>query len=131
MTLGQCLEEIKRLYLNGSNELMTSIGFKVVREIKHNYFKGQEYPRKGWLLSLEPSGPYLVHKQARVCVPLDSNLVELGKRKKAVDLLEASKNERKRILESYEQYRQRLAMEEEMKKLKRLKSLSKGPTITQ
>lgn len=60
MTLGQCLEEIRKVFLGGSSELMSKVGMGLVREIKLNHYPDGDFPRKGWFLLMEQGSPVRV-----------------------------------------------------------------------
>ena len=73
MTLGQCLEEIRKSFLGGSTELMSKVGMGLIREIKVSHFPNGDFPRHGWFLLLEPVGPVRVSNgQVSVNLCLDS-----------------------------------------------------------
>ena len=64
MTLAECLNEIKNVYLHGSREAITKIGMGLLKEIKLKYFPDEPYPKDGWLLMIDPDGPpTIVHPE--------------------------------------------------------------------
>ncbi len=67
MTLGQCLEEIKKIYLNGDVEAMTKLGIGLIHELKNRYFPSP-YPKSGWLVYCLEEFPCLIHKNMKIVV---------------------------------------------------------------
>ncbi|MBP9673534.1 MAG: hypothetical protein KBD63_00405 [Bacteriovoracaceae bacterium] len=75
MTIGDCLEEIRKIYLNGCSKRMTRVGINLIRELKYSLFLGSEYPKKGWLLSMDVKAPVLIHKQVKIIVNLNPEVM--------------------------------------------------------
>ena len=70
MTLGECLNLIRRVYLNGSRDAMTQVGINVVREIKLHHFPHTPYPREGWIMYTKENRPFLYHSGVKIAVDL-------------------------------------------------------------
>ncbi len=71
MTLGECLEEIRKVYLGGSLPKMNKVGLHLVHKLRHHYFSQGTYPRHGWLLSLEDDRPCLRNRHFKIVVDTD------------------------------------------------------------
>ncbi len=82
MTLGQCLDEIRKLYLNGEIQAMGTLGMRIIHALKTDFFLDEELPRSGWFLFFSQDGElYIVNKAVRVRVfpdELESALASNG-----------------------------------------------------
>ncbi|MFN8370196.1 MAG: hypothetical protein U0T83_06180 [Bacteriovoracaceae bacterium] len=69
MTLGQCLDEIRKLYLNGEISAMGTLGMRIIQTLKTDFFLDEELPRNGWFLFFSQDGQlYIVNKNVRLRV---------------------------------------------------------------
>ncbi|MBT3982944.1 MAG: hypothetical protein HOE90_16415 [Bacteriovoracaceae bacterium] len=70
MTLGQCLEEIRHVYLGGNLEKMTKVGMFLIRDIKKNHYPAGDFPRHGWLVRICDTGPSVSNGDVSIGVDL-------------------------------------------------------------
>jgi len=70
MTLGQCFDEIRKIFFKGDVEVMAKMGIDVMREIKSDYFYDRPYPQKGWFLYFEGDDFYIVNEWIKIPVDI-------------------------------------------------------------
>lgn len=68
MTLAQCLEEIKNIYLDGNVEAVTNLGIGLIHELREKFYPECNYPQNGWLLYCMENAPCLCHKKLKIIV---------------------------------------------------------------
>lgn len=66
MTLGQCLDEIRKIFLNGDVEAMAKLGVVLLKKLKHEYYLTSTYPRSGWFIFINEGVPYLANSEVQV-----------------------------------------------------------------
>ncbi len=75
MTLAQCLDEIRILALKGDTQRMSQIAKSLISDLKYKHYLGSEYPRNGWLLSIDTNGIKIFNNDVAIPIPITKKVV--------------------------------------------------------
>jgi len=83
MTIGECLDQIRKIYFEGDVDKVTPYGPYILKKLKKEFYPHKSYPRDGWLLNFSEKGPELSNKDGvRIFLDLSQPLPTSGPKKR-------------------------------------------------